>query len=154
MSAAGTACIFTASLPSTLAPLPEPDVAVATGTFSFVRSFGLVWGATMASVVFNSQVNSNLDLVPDASIRETLANGAAYSLASGGLIPSLDPQTRDAVIQVYVQALRIVWVVVAAVSCLGFLCVFIEKHVELRKSHVTEFGLSEKQRDTEASPLG
>ena len=38
----------------------------------------------------------------------------------------------------------------AAVSCLGFICVFIEKHVELKKNHASEFGLAdEKNRSPE-----
>ncbi len=37
---------------------------------------------------------------------------------------------------------------IAAVSCLGFCCVFMEKHVELRKDHTTEFGLTEGEHRT------
>lgn len=45
----------------------------------------------------------------------------------------------------YVKSLRVVWPVLAGISCLGFLCVFIEKHVELTKVHKTEFGLVKKE---------
>ena len=148
LSSGGTGIVFTATLPSTLAALRESDVAVATGTYSFIRSFGLVWGVTMASIVFNGQVNKNIDSIGDAAIRLTLANGAAYSYSSGGLISSLPPNTKKEVINLYVQALRAVWLVMAAVSCLGFFCVFIEKHVELRKDHTTEFGLAESKHKT------
>ncbi|KAH6609100.1 MFS transporter [Trichoderma cornu-damae] len=146
LASGGTGIIFTATLPSTLAALPEADVAVATGTYSFVRSFGLVWGATMASIAFNGQINSNLASVSDQEIRNLLIDGGAYAYAAvqhHGIAELPDP-TRGQVISVYVKALQTVWWIVTAISCLGFFCTFIEKHVELRKSHSTEYGLDNK----------
>lgn len=70
--------IFIASLPSTLAELPEYDVAVTTGSYSFVRSFGLVWGVTVASVAFNGQFDMNLQTVSDPAVRKLLQGGGAY----------------------------------------------------------------------------
>jgi hypothetical protein len=138
----GTAIIFTATLPSTLAPLPESDLAVATGTYSFIRSFGMVWGVTIAAIVFNDRVTENLDLITDLSIQSNLADGAAYSYASGGLIASLSPSSKAEVINVYVKAFQSIWRAIVAVSCVGFIAVFIEKQVEMRKEHTTEFGLA------------
>ena len=144
----GTGVIFTVTLSSTLAPLQESDVAVATGTYSFVRSFGLVWGVTMAAIVFNSQVDANLGSVQDSAIRSALRDGQAYSLASQGSTASLSSDTKGEVLKVYVEALRAVWLLVAAVSCLGFCCAFIQTHVPLRKEHKTEFGFSEPKKET------
>ncbi|KAL6808540.1 MFS general substrate transporter [Trichoderma sp. SZMC 28015] len=144
LASGGTGIIFTATLPSTLAALPESDVAVATGTYSFVRSFGLVWGATMASIAFNGQINSHATSISNQEIRNLLIDGGAYAYAAvqnGGIAELPDP-TRSQVIAVYVKALRVVWWIVTAISGLGFLATFIEKHVELRKSHSTEYGLS------------
>lgn len=146
LASGGTGIIFTVTLPSTLAALPESDVAVATGTYSFVRSFGLVWGATMASIAFNGQINSHAASISNQEIRNLLIDGGAYAYAAvqnGGIAELPDP-TRSQVIAVYVKALRIVWWIVTAISGLGFFATFIEKHVELRKSHSTEYGLSEK----------
>ena len=148
LASGGVGLLFTVTLPSTLAPLHESDVAVATGTYSFVRLFGMVWGVTMASIVFNDQFNQNLDIIGDANTRGVLADGAAYAYASGGFIPGLPSTTRSGVIEVYVAVLRTVWIVIAAVSCLGFSCVFIERHVDLRKTHATGFGLAERKVKT------
>ncbi|KAL7939327.1 MFS general substrate transporter [Trichoderma chlorosporum] len=149
LASGGTGIIFTATLPSTLAALPESDVAVAIGTYSFVRSFGLVWGATMASITFNGQINAHAASISDQKVRNLLIDGGAYSYAavqSGGIGELPDP-IRSQVISVYVKGLKVVWWVVTALSCLGFLCTFIEKHVELRKSHSTEYGLSGMDND-------
>ncbi|PNP46126.1 hypothetical protein TGAMA5MH_02161 [Trichoderma gamsii] len=153
IASGGTGIIFTATLPSTLAALPESDVAVATGTYSFVRSFGLVWGATMASIAFNGQINSHISSITDQAIRNLLVDGGAYAFAAvqHGGISDLPEPTRNQVIDIYVRALKVVWWIVTSVSVVGFLCTFIEKHVELRKSHSTEYGLADKESTTSNS---
>ncbi|KAH8900445.1 MFS general substrate transporter [Thozetella sp. PMI_491] len=144
---AGAGMIFTAALPTTLAPLPESDVAVATGTYSFVRSFGMVWGLTIASATFDNQINAHLDLIDDLATRSLLVDGQAYSFATGPYMSSLPASTKAEVVHVFVAALRVVWLVMAAVSCVGFFSVFIQKHVPLRKEHETEFGVTEKSHE-------
>ncbi|KAI0385510.1 major facilitator superfamily domain-containing protein [Hypomontagnella monticulosa] len=142
IASGGTGLIFTATLPSTLAALPESDVAVATGTYSFVRSFGFVWGATMAAIAFNGQVDAHLNIVADPEVRSSLADGGAY--ANAGSLTRLPEPSRSQVIEVYELALRATWLVFVGIACLGFLVTFAEKHVELRKDHSTEFGLTKK----------
>lgn len=152
VAAAGAGFIFTVTLPSTLAPLSEADVAVATGTYSFVRSLGLVWGATMSSIIFNNQVDAHLGTLTDPSFRHLLAEGAAYTFASGPGIHSLPDTVRTEVIHIYVQAMRIVWLVFVGVSSIGFLATFLEKPVELRKENNSEFGLLDKNQIATGAP--
>ncbi|KAL8789576.1 MAG: hypothetical protein Q9195_006753 [Heterodermia aff. obscurata] len=144
-AAGGTGIIMTAMLPAILASLPESDVAVAAGAFSFVRSFGFTWGVTVSSIVFNDQFNRYSDKISDANVRSQLVDGAAYGLASGDFIKQLPTAIRNEVIDVYVVALQRVWQISIAFSCLGFFLVFVEKHVELRKELNTEYGLEEKK---------
>ncbi|KAI1375653.1 major facilitator superfamily MFS_1 [Hypoxylon crocopeplum] len=127
----GSGFVFTATLPSTLAALPESYVATATGTYAFVRSLGFV--------------NHNLDTIDNVDLRRLLADGAAYSFAAGSGnadsgVRSLPDPSRSQVIEVYERSLTVVWLVFVGISCLGFLATFIEKHIELRKSSETEFG--------------
>ncbi|KAJ8124409.1 hypothetical protein O1611_g9231 [Lasiodiplodia mahajangana] len=155
IAAGGVAFVFTVSLPSTLAALEESDVAVATGTYAFLRTFGLVWGVTISSVTFNSQVNVHLNTITDVSVRQLLANGAAYTFASGdgsGHIGDLPEPSKTQVVDVYVLAMRVVWLVFVGISAAGFFLTFLERHIDLRKNHRTEFGLAEKKTsvDTEA----
>ncbi|KAK3985503.1 major facilitator superfamily domain-containing protein [Cladorrhinum sp. PSN332] len=151
LASAGTAVIFTATLPSTLAPLGEKDVGVATGTYSFGRSLGLVWGVTMASIVFNGQFNAKLksNTVLDQGLKNFLADGAAYVFVSAsaeeGGIRSLPAGSQGELIGIYVHALNVVWYVIVGMACLGFLVTFVEKHVPLRREHQTEFGLVDKE---------
>ncbi|KAI1765452.1 major facilitator superfamily domain-containing protein [Hypoxylon sp. FL1150] len=142
IASGGTGLVFTATLPSTLAALPESDVAVATATYSFVRSLGLAWGATMAAVAFNGQVDAHLDVVADPNVRGRLADGGAYTYA--GSFFELPEPAKGQAIQLYELALRTTWLVFAGVACLGFFMTFVEKDVELRKNHSTEYGLAKK----------
>ncbi|ROV95114.1 hypothetical protein VSDG_05866 [Cytospora chrysosperma] len=144
LASGGSGLVFTATLSSTLAALPESDVAVATGTYSFVRSFGLVWGVTVASIALNGQVNARLDAVSDPAVRSLLRDGGAYTFVREGSsrIATLSEPTRGQVLDVYVEALRVIWLVCVACSCLGFFITFLEKYIEPRKSHTSEFGLA------------
>jgi hypothetical protein len=159
LAAAGSGFVFTATLPSTLAPLSEADVAVATGTYSFVRSLGLVWGVTMASIVFNGEINRHVERVADQDLHSYLVDGAAYAYAAGGTdgnggITLLPEPSRSQVIGLYELALGNTWLVFAGISCLGFFAVFIERHVELRKHHETDFGHSQEEATSDDAEKG
>ncbi|KAI0391870.1 hypothetical protein F5Y17DRAFT_438990 [Xylariaceae sp. FL0594] len=99
----------------------------------------------MPFIVFNNGIDAHLDTITDPSVRRLLADGATYTFASGANIGSLPEPSRSQVIQVYVQAMRMVWLVFVGISALGFFAVFIEKHVEVRKENKSEFGLVEKK---------
>ncbi|KAI9662177.1 MAG: hypothetical protein M1831_002873 [Alyxoria varia] len=143
IAAAGSGVAVSTLLPAILAALPESDVAVATGAFSFVRSFAFVWGVTLPSIIFNGQFNRHAGWIGDAGVRATLDDGAAYEYVSGGYVRGLAGDSKQEVVRVYVEVLRTVWRVGIAFACLGFLCVFVEKHVPLRKELDTEFGLDQ-----------
>ncbi|KAJ2989838.1 hypothetical protein NUW58_g3259 [Xylaria curta] len=133
---------LTTQLPAIQAVLPESDTAISTSTYSFIRSFGFVWGATLPSIVFNSRVDASLYIIGDSATRDMLANGGAYSYAPS--VRHLAGQTLEQALEVYRQALRIVWLVGLAFALLGFLLVFAEKHVDMRTTLNTDFGLERK----------
>ncbi|KAK3316577.1 hypothetical protein B0H66DRAFT_298723 [Apodospora peruviana] len=66
IAAGGTGIVFTATLPSMLAPLPQADVSV----------------ATRASVVFNGQFDVHLGAVSDPAVWVMLEDWAAYGHAA------------------------------------------------------------------------
>ncbi|KAI1381215.1 major facilitator superfamily MFS_1 [Hypoxylon crocopeplum] len=159
IAAWGAGFIFTVSLPSTLAALPEKVVATATSTFAFVRAFGLVWGVTMSSIIFNGQVQQNLYLVEDTNLQQLLADGRAYTFASGSedsqlSITTLSDKDRGQVVNVYKEALSVVWLVFVAITGLGFLFTSLLKHIELRKDRQTEFGLADGSKPSSNTEEG
>jgi hypothetical protein len=88
IDAVGRACILPTTLPAVLAPLEEKDVAAATGVYSFLRSFGYVWGITVPGIIFNNRFNAKAYRNEEHAVRQALSGGRAYELAAGSYIES------------------------------------------------------------------
>ena len=145
IAAIGIGFPLTTQLPAIQAVLPESDTAVSTSTYSFIRSYGFVWGTTIPSIVFNSRIDALLDRIDDPSVQGALANGGAYGYANN--VQTLRGSTLEQTLGVYAAALRIVWFCGLAFSLVGFVFVFLEKHVEMRVTLDTEFGLKQKKQE-------
>ena len=145
LAAIGIGFPLTTQLPAIQAVLSESDTAVSTSTYSFIRSFGFVWGATIPSIVFNSRINVLLDRIDDPTVRDALADGGAYGYVNN--VKALSGQTLEQTLDVYASAIRIVWLVGLAFSLVGFMFVFVEKHVEMRVTLDTEFGLEQQKQE-------
>ncbi|KAI1134633.1 MFS general substrate transporter [Hypoxylon sp. FL0543] len=141
-------------LPAIMAALPESDVASATAAFSFIKTFGYIWGVTIPSILFNAIINNNLSLISSPSLREQLRNGGAYSFASQAntLAGSVDGAVWNEVEQVYVRSLNAIWWFGLGISAVSFLAVGFERGLELSTELNTEFGLNGDQ--LEASTTG
>jgi hypothetical protein len=148
VASAGAGIVMSVLLPACMAALPESDVASATAAYSFLRTFGYVWGVTIPSITFNDQFNKHLHEIGDETLRPLLANGAAYAYASQQSLQQLSETTKSQVLGVYVKSLKTVWQVGIAFSILAFFLVFLERHVPLRKELDTEFGLQEGEKDS------
>ncbi|RYP84559.1 hypothetical protein DL769_001147 [Monosporascus sp. CRB-8-3] len=149
ITSAGLGITVSTILPSIMAGLPESDVAVATAAYAFIKTFGYVWGVSIASIIFNAVLNANLDLVLDSALRQRLADGAAYAFASEvhQLLVDRDLpwEIRQQIQQVYIISLRAIWWASLGTSMLGFCIVWVEKDLELRNVLDTEYGLKDAQ---------
>ena len=139
--------VLSVLLPAIMAGLPESDVASASAAFSFVKTFGYVWGVTIASIVFNGVVNGNLEGVSDAVVRERLRDGAAYAFASEvhAVRGTLGEGVWGEVVGVYTAGLDTIWWVGLGVSVVSFFVVGLERGLELRQELDTEFGLDNSE---------
>jgi len=148
-SAAGTGLVLPVLLPAVQASLTEEDTALSTSTWAFIRSFGLIWGATIPTAAFDNRYNSLLYRITDPAVAEQLANGKSYERATKSFVDSIkDPVTRAQVVSVYVDSIKTVWFVSMAFAALAFLLVIIEKEVPLRKELDTKFSMEEKAKST------
>ena len=77
----GMGMVMSVLLPAVMAPLPEKYVASASATYSFVRTFGYIWGVIVPGLIFNSVFDHELHTISDASVRAQLGGGAAYAFA-------------------------------------------------------------------------
>ena len=87
IGAAGLGLIIPVLLPAVMAPLAESDTALATSTWGFVRSFGVIWGTAIPASIFNNRFNElAMTLITDPDIRRQLVNGQAYSHATAAFL--------------------------------------------------------------------
>lgn len=143
IEALGLGIILTAILPAIQAALTEQDIAKTTATYAFVRSFGGIWGVTIPSVIFNSQVDNFITRVGSAAVRSELSGGHAYGFASMGGVQKLPLPTRNAVLGIYTDALKTVWQVAIGFALAGFLAVFAVKQYDMSRKAESKFGLEE-----------
>jgi hypothetical protein len=153
IDAAGRAMILPTTLPAILASLSEDDVAAATGVYSFLRSFGYVWGITIPGIIFNNSFDRNISTILDSTVRDQLRNGAAYQLATGSFIRSLAAPTQNQVFEVYLKALKAVWFAAMAFGASGFIAVALEKRVVLRTELETQYGLTSEARSEDLESM-
>ncbi|KAJ4370502.1 hypothetical protein N0V83_005023 [Neocucurbitaria cava] len=136
-------------LPAIMAFLSESDVASSTATYSFIRTFGYVWGITIASTIFNGIFDHNLSRISSMELRQQLGNGQAYGFASRArfLRNTVSPNTWAEVIDVYQHSLRSIWFMCMGISIVCFCLVWVEKSIPLRDRLETQYGI-EDQDDT------
>lgn len=149
--AAGAGLVVSTLLPAAQARLAEANTATATGTWAFLRSFGILWGISIPSAVFsNKTAKLSATRISDPSITRLLTDGKSYQYATRAFLNSLpNPRIRAEVVGVFSDSLKVVWQVAVAFVLLGFLIVFVEEQVQLRTELETEFGLKEEGKKKE-----
>jgi MFS family permease len=132
------------------AGLPESEVGSSTGTWSFVRSLGTIWGVAIPAAIFNNRFDQLSGLI-DSSIRGNFTHGQAYQNANAGFVYSFPIEFRPAIIDAYVGALKRVWLIAIIFTASIFLAAFFEREIELRTELDTDYGLKggKKEKTTE-----
>lgn len=148
MPAVGSGLLINTLLPAFQASLAESDQAAATATWCFIRTFGQVWGVAVAGVVFNSYTQKfAADTIPDAAtlVREALGGGDAYASATKDFVSNFPEPLQGMIRDVFMRALRNVYLISIAFGGLALLLALFEKDVPLRKALDTEYGLEERK---------
>ncbi|KAK0652723.1 major facilitator superfamily domain-containing protein [Cercophora newfieldiana] len=148
VEASGAGFSMAALLPTLLTPLTDKDTALATGTWAFMRSFGLVWGVAVAGTVYTSraaQLAREGGIGSNETVAAEFAAGGAYGYAEARILDSLEVQTRLEVVSVQNSALKLSWLVAVGFGALGFIAAALMKQMPLRKELETDFGIEEKE---------
>ena len=125
----------------------ESDQAAATAIWSFIRSFGNIWGVAIPAAIFNNEFEKLSNRIDSPELRQQLTAGHAYEYASASFVRAVPEPVRGQVIGVYTDALKLVWQISIVFSGVAFLFIFLEKQVKLRTELDTEYGLMEKQKE-------
>ncbi|KAF2179248.1 MFS general substrate transporter [Zopfia rhizophila CBS 207.26] len=146
----GVGILMISILPAIQASLSDADNASSASLFSFLRSFGFLWGITVPAIIFNNETDRSLHLVSDPKVVAALADGKAYSHVSGGFVQSLSPEAQKQVIAVFNAGLKPVWQAGIAFCLAGFVLTFVEKHVKMRTQLETDYGLETEKKTKDA----
>ena len=125
----------------------ESDQASTTAIWSFVRSFGNIWGVAIPAAIFNNRFSNLSVRIDDANVRALLSRGHAYAYASRDFVNSYPEPVRNEIIGVYTDSLKLVWQISIVFSGLAFFLVLLEKQIKLRTELDTEFGLAERKKE-------
>lgn len=148
MGGVGIGLALQSALPAIQAPLAEEDVALSSGTWAFVRSFGLIWGGAIPAAIFNSRIDNGLGQITDSALRESLARGGAYEQATRRFITSLTSVSKTQVVNLYTTALRETWYVLMGFGLLAVPLALCVREIPLRRHLNTRFGLDKGEQDT------
>ncbi|KAI1261695.1 MFS general substrate transporter [Xylariaceae sp. FL1019] len=141
----GSGLLVAVLLPAAQAALSEKDIASSTATWTFIRTFGTVWGVSIPAAIFNSRSNDLSNRIDDPSARALIAHGQAYSHATSKALLDLEAHTRDQIVSVFSDSLKLVWIVASVIAVVSFLAVFMEREIVLRDKLETEFGIEESK---------
>ncbi|KAK2611403.1 hypothetical protein N8I77_004742 [Diaporthe amygdali] len=146
IAAGGSGFVLNTLLPACQTPLAESDQAAATATWSFVRSFGNIWGVAIPAAIFNSWFAQLSDRIQDSSIAAQFGHGNAYSHASADFLDTFGSDVKLEIVSVFSDSLKQVWQISIVFSGVSFLLVFLEKQIKMRKDLETEFGIDEGKK--------
>ncbi|KAI0162088.1 MFS general substrate transporter [Xylariaceae sp. FL1272] len=141
----GSGLLLAVLLPAAQAALSEKDTASSTATWTFIRTFGTIWGVSIPAAIFNSRSNDLSRRIDDPSARALVARGQAYSHATSKVLLNLEAHTRDQIVSVFSDSLKLVWIVASVIAAVSFIAVFMEREIVLREKLETEFGLDESK---------
>ncbi|TPX23997.1 hypothetical protein DIZ76_013340 [Coccidioides immitis] len=146
IEAAGAGLIIPVLLPAVQAELTDKDTALATSTWAFIRSFGMVWGSTMPAAVFNNRFDQLAGRISSADVAAQLKGGKAYEHATKLFLEALPARIRQEVISVFSDSLKRTWQIAIAFAALGFVVVIGAREVPLRQELDTEYGMEDGSR--------
>ncbi|TLS21200.1 uncharacterized protein PpBr36_10634 [Pyricularia pennisetigena] len=142
LMAAGIGGIMTCLLPAVQAELSDKDTAASTGTWAFVRSYGMIWGTSVPAALFNDRFEQLLWTIDDASTRALLAHGEAYSRGPA-IVHTLPDDIKAQVVDVFTKSMQRVWQIGIAFAAVSFLvATFGMREVPMRQRlDVVDFGM-------------
>ncbi|KAH7323263.1 major facilitator superfamily domain-containing protein [Stachybotrys elegans] len=126
IASADVGLVIPSLLPTIMASLLEKYVAASSAAYSFVRSFGYIWGVTLSAIIFNEVFDDNMTDSQVPRLRES---------------NELPTDTLNRIVTVFVLSLRAIWYFCMAISIVSFFVVGMQRGPELRTELDTQYGI-------------
>ncbi|GAA5810324.1 hypothetical protein MFLAVUS_003745 [Mucor flavus] len=124
---AGLGCLFSSTIIALQASVEPKDIAVVTGLGNFSRILGGALGVAIGSTVLNVHLAENLPKVLSPELAATIIQSSSF------VNDGLPEEFKEVAIQVYVDAIQLIWFVFTPMSALGLLASCFVKHYSVRK---------------------
>ncbi|GAB1316065.1 Major facilitator superfamily (MFS) profile domain-containing protein [Madurella fahalii] len=111
LSSMGAGMVLDTLLPAFQAGVDESDAAAATASWTFIRSFGNVWGVAIPAAVFNTYTNRFAATIEDPTARDRLQHGDSYAWATKSFIEGFAEPAQSQIIDVFTRALSNVFII-------------------------------------------
>ncbi|CAO3652066.1 unnamed protein product [Cunninghamella blakesleeana] len=123
----GMGLMFSSTIIAIQAAVEPKDIAVVTGLGNFARLLGAAVGVSISSSILNSELKDNLPTVLPAEYAEIIMKQALF------IYNGLPEEYKAPTIQVYCDAIRLIWYVVTPLTALSIIGGALVKHYNLRK---------------------
>ncbi|KAG8982726.1 hypothetical protein FRB90_006620 [Tulasnella sp. 427] len=149
----GLGFLYTAPQFPVLAPIPVTETAHALAFFTFVRSYAQTWGVTIGATILQNELKRKLPSDFVNSLSQSGHGGVEISYAAIPAIRTLSEPLRTQVKEAFASGLRVVWLVMAAISVVGTLTVLGMKELRLHQVTDDDWGLKDKQKKGDVEGL-
>lgn len=144
----GMGLLFSCMNLATQASATEKHVGFAAAMYVFMRSLGQGIGVAVGGVVFQSQLTVELQAYPDIA-----HNASAVVQDASGLVQVIkampkDSVERNALVNAYADALKVVWAVMAGLAFVALLLSLLTKGLSLDAKMESEQALKQREKST------
>lgn len=134
----GLGALYALTLPPVQATLPAAELAHATATYAFARSFGAVWGVSIFLIAFQIHTGKDLAKIPEAA-EFGLTGATAIDFVPA--IAQLPPEFRAPINEIFHRAFQFGLKIMTPISGLGFVLALFLKHVPLPNYNDSKYGI-------------
>ena len=145
----GVGALFTLTLPPIQASLPIEELAHATATFAFCRSFGSVWGIAVGTTTFVGSVNQKLQAIPGL---EGLGLTGATALGFATELHKLPIELQEPTRRAFMSSLKWSFLSFVPIAVAGFAISFFVKELPLPDFNESKHGLQDVPAKAEPFP--
>ncbi|KAI8884005.1 MFS general substrate transporter [Backusella circina FSU 941] len=129
---AGLGCIFSTAIIALQASVEPKDIAVVTGLGNFSRILGGALGIAISSAVLNSSLTQDLpNVIPYEEAMKVIESSEYVN-------HGLPQEYLAATLEVYVDALRLLWYVLIPMAGLAFICSLFIQHNPILRNKIKE----------------
>ncbi|KAG8908872.1 hypothetical protein FRC01_007214 [Tulasnella sp. 417] len=132
-----------------LAPIPVTQSSYALALWTFVRSYGQMWGITIGATVLQNELKKRL---PGDFLSLFPKQNVEIAYAAIPMIRGLEESRRIEVQDAFAGSIRIIWLVMTGLAGVGLVTSLVMKELKLHEATDEDWGMKEKSGEVAKDP--